>query len=407
MSSVNAPVRKSDRIYSLDVLRGFALLGILIVNIQSFSMIGAAYNNPSAYGGFEGLNFATWLVTYLFYDSKMMAIFSMLFGAGICLMYERSQGQSGRSAWLHYRRMFWLLLFGLAHAHLLWFGDILYTYALCGMLIYWCKRFRPFWLVFTGALLLLVPAALFAGFQAMVSYMPEDQIAAMTADWAPSAEKVERELGIYRGGWLTQMTDRPYVALMMQTFIFGILFFWRASGMMLIGMALFKWKVLDASRTSGFYARLAAVGLTTGFSIIGYGIYYNVQNEFAFETTMFGGTLFNYIGSIFVALGYIGVVMLICKKGALTWLRTSLQAVGQMALTNYFMQTIICTSIFYGHGLGMFGSVPRSGQLAIVVTIWIAQLIISPLWMKKFRFGPFEWLWRTLAYWKRQPMLRT
>ncbi|MEM7454393.1 MAG: DUF418 domain-containing protein [Planctomycetota bacterium] len=406
MTNLNAPVKKSERILSLDVLRGFALLGILIVNVQSFAMIGAAYNNPTAFGDFEGLNFLVWLITYVFFDSKMMAVFSLLFGAGICLMFERSQQQSGSSAWLHYRRMFWLLLFGLAHAHLLWYGDILFTYAVCGMIVYWCKRFTPFWLTFTGVLLLLVPAALFAFFQLTIGYMPEEQVVQMTADWTPNQKAIDTEVATYSGSWLTQMEYRPFVALMMETFIFGILFFWRASGMMLLGMALFKWKVLNASRSTGFYVRMAAIGLGLGFSIIGYGVYFNLENEFAFNPTMFGGALFNYVGSVFVALGYVAVVMLACKHEVVTWFTRSLQAVGQLALTNYLMQTIVCTTIFYGHGLGLFGSVSRSGQLAIVGSIWIAQLLLSPIWVKKFRFGPFEWLWRSLAYWKIQPMRR-
>ena len=134
--ALNSPIEISDRIASLDVLRGFAVLGILVMNIQAFAMPMAAYFNPTAYGDLSGVNFFTWLVSYLFVDQKFLSMFSLLFGAGICLFADRVEARSGRSAGLHYRRMFWLLLFGLVHAYFLWSGDILVTYALCGSVLF-------------------------------------------------------------------------------------------------------------------------------------------------------------------------------------------------------------------------------------------------------------------------------
>ena len=134
-----APVDAPERIAPLDTLRGFALLGILVMNIQSFSMISAAYNNPTAYGDLSGANWWVWLLGHLLADQKMYGIFSMLFGAGILLMTSRAE-ERGSSLGLHYRRMMWLILFGLLHAHLLWPGDILYTYGMCGLLVYLFRR---------------------------------------------------------------------------------------------------------------------------------------------------------------------------------------------------------------------------------------------------------------------------
>jgi uncharacterized protein len=124
------------------------------------------------------------------------------------------------------------------------------------------------------------------------------------------------------------------------------------------------------------------------------------------EYSMFLGTQFNYWGSIFVSCGYIGIMMLICRSALLGWLISTLAAVGRMALTNYLMQTVICTTIFYGFGFGLYGSVERVWQLMIVFAVWAAQLVWSPLWLARFRFGPAEWLWRSLTYGRRQPMRR-
>ena len=121
---------------------------------------------------------------------------------------------------------------------------------------------------------------------------------------------------------------------------------------------------------------------------------------------MFHGQQINYWASALVSLGYVGLVMLACQRGVLSGLRARLAAVGQMAFTNYLVQTIICTTIFYGHGFGLFGQVERWGQILIVFSVWALQLIVSPLWLRRFRFGPFEWLWRSLTYGARQPFRR-
>ncbi len=302
--------------------------------------------------------------------------------------------------------MFWLLLFGLAHAHLTWYGDILYTYALCGMIVYWAAHWKPRSLILAGCLVLLVPAAIMSLGQLAVVFSDESTVAKMGAEWMPAQQAVDEELATYRGSWLEQLGHRSEMALMMQTFVFGVFFFWRAGGLMLIGMALFKLKILDGSRSTSSYSLAAALLLPVGLGIVGYGIWRNTSNNFAFESTKFGGTLYNYFGSLLVSGGYVCVIMLMFKHNWFSWLQHSFKAIGQLALTNYLLQTIVCTFIFYGHGPGYFGSVSRTGQFAVVVTIWVVQMILSPIWAKHFRFGPFEWLWRSLVYWKIQPMRR-
>ena len=119
---------------------------------------------------------------------------------------------------------------------------------------------------------------------------------------------------------------------------------------------------------------------------------------------MHGGLYYNFFGSLVVALGHVGMLMLVVQSGALSWLTKRLAAVGRMALTNYLTHSIVCTTLFYGYGFGLFASINRTGMACIVLIIWVTQLLISPIWLRHFRFGPAEWLWRSLTYWKPQPM---
>jgi uncharacterized protein len=395
----------AERIESIDVLRGFALLGILVVNIQSFSMIESAYFFPTAYGDLSGANFWVWALTHTLADQKLMTIFSMLFGAGIVLMASARE-RTGRSpAAAHYRRMALLLLFGLAHAYLLWYGDILVTYALCGMVIYPLRRLRPAVLLPVGLAVIAVASviSLLGGWSAR--YWPQEAVAEFSAEAIPSPDVISRELEIYRGGWLRQMEHRVPTSMFFQTFVFAMWGFWRASGLMLVGMALFKLGVFSATLGKRFYLALVAIGLLVGVPIVAYGAYRNFASGWEPVYAFFIGSQFNYWASLLVSLAWVGLVMLLCRAGAAA-VTGPLAAVGRLALTNYLLQTVICTTIFYGHGLGLFGSVQRVGQLAIVVGVWALQLLWSPLYLRYFRIGPAEWLWRYLTYLKAPPLRR-
>jgi uncharacterized protein len=129
-----------------------------------------------------------------------------------------------------------------------------------------------------------------------------------------------------------------------------------------------------------------------------------IAHRFSAEYQLSGGALYNLFGSVVVALGHMGLLMLVVQQGALRWLTTRLAAVGRMALSNYLTHSIVCTTLFYGYGFGQFGQINRTGLAGIVLLIWIAQLVVSPVWLKYFRFGPAEWLWRSLTYWRPQPM---
>jgi len=405
-ATLPGPVTQAERIASLDVLRGFAVLGILVMNIQSFSMIGAAYLNPTNFGDLSGANYVVWLLSHVFTDRKFMTIFSMLFGAGIILMTSRREAAVGRSAGVHYRRMGLLLLIGLLHAYLLWYGDILHAYAMCGFIVYLFRHWRPGTLIVVGLLSIAFASGLALLFHWSIPRWPQENVEYALSWWAPSNDVVAEEIAAYHGAWSAQFTHRALTALFFQTALFLIENVWRTGGLMLVGMGLFKLGVFSAKRSSRTYVMMIGAALFVGIPIILYGVHRNFAVEWDFESCFYLGGQFNYWGSLLVALGWVGVVMLVCKHGVATKLVRALAAAGQMAFTNYLMQTVICTTIFYGHGFGLFGKVERIGQILIVFAVWIVLLVISPLWLRHFRFGPAEWLWRSLTYMKAQPMRR-
>lgn len=391
-----SPTAPGQRIVALDVLRGFALLGILVMNIQLFAMpVGFITFNPLAYGDLSGINLAVWSLSHIFADQKFMTIFSPMFGAGILLLTDRleARGQSARG--IHYRRNVWLLLFGLAHGFLLWTGDILVTYAVAGFVVFLLRHMRPGRLVIVGLVFLLVPAVL----TLLGSLSPDEAVATIRSDWSPGASRVNEQLAAYRGGWLEQMSARVPAEIEGLTSLLPVWAFWRAGGLMLIGMAAYKWGILTAQRSGRFYAWMALIGLVIGLPLATLSAWTNYANEFAPTYSLFGvGYQLNYWGSIFVSSGYIGLVMLATQRGWFGRIEHRLAAVGRTALTNYLLHTIICTTIFYGHGLGLYGSVERWQQVLIVVGIWVVQLAVAPLWLARFQYGPCEWLWRALTY---------
>ncbi|MDJ0753524.1 MAG: DUF418 domain-containing protein [Ardenticatenaceae bacterium] len=400
----NTPVQPKERNIALDFLRGFALLGILLLNIQSFSMPEAAYFNPTAYGDLTGLNRLVWIGSHIFADSKFMTIFSILYGAGIVLITQKLEDKGRGSAGLHYRRTFWLLLIGLAHAYLLWFGDILVAYALIAAVAFFFRKLSPRWLLILGTITLGIGALLQVATAASIPNWPPEMIAEFQAEWQPSAAEIAWETDAYQGGWLEQMAHRVPASISMQTQAFLFWAFWRAGGLMLIGMALFKLGVLTAKRSVPFYRNLLIAGFALGVPLVLLGISRNFAAGWAFEYSRFSGSLYNYVGSVGVSLGYIAAIMLIAKSNPGARFIRPFAAVGRTALSNYLFQTLAATFIFYGHGLGLFGQVERTGQLLIVFGIWAVQLIVSPIWLRYYRFGPAEWVWRSLTYGKLQPM---
>ena len=401
------PVTDKERIFSIDVLRGFALLGILPMNIQSFSMVAAAYWNPTAYGDLHGANLWVWLLTHVLADSKFVTIFSMLFGAGILLMTDRAEAAGRRPAGLHYRRMGSLIVFGMLHGYLLWTGDILYAYGMCGLLVYLFRKCQPRTLILAGLLFMsIAPAITGANGWSSLQWSSSQFQANREQIWQPTPVMVERELATMRSVWITQMGARIGETLAVETLFFVAWIFWSTMGLMLIGMALFKLGVFSGERPARFYWSMIAVALFVGIPITIWGTYRDFAEGWDFRNSFFLGGQHNYWASVLVSGGWIGAMMLAARVTKLAPLTARLAAVGRMAFTNYIMHTVICTTIFYGHGLALVGRVERVGQLAIVLCVWAVQLIVSPSWLRHFHYGPLEWRWRSMTYMQRAPFRR-
>jgi len=401
-----SPAVGADRIEALDVLRGIAILGILLMNIQSFGMPSAEYMNPAVRGLPEGLDRALWLLTHVLADSKFITLFSLLFGVGIAVFAQRLEARGRRPSGLHYRRMGWLWLIGMLHGYLLWYGDILVSYAVCGAVVFLLRNLGSRWLLLIGGGMIAVPSLGLAGLAAFLPHAPPEALTGMAETWQPTAEAIARELEAMRGGWLTQMPQRAGETLAMQTVVHLFFVAWRSGGLMLVGMACLRGGVVTAARSTRFYLAMVAVGAGVGLPLIAFGAVRNLQAGFAMEYSMVHGMQFNYWGSLLLASAYLAVVMLLVRSRALPALRARLAATGRMAFSNYLAQTVIGTTIFYGHGLGLFGAVERWQQLLMVLAVWALQLVVSPWWLARFRFGPMEWLWRSLTYWQRQPLRR-
>jgi uncharacterized protein len=401
------PVAERERIVSIDVLRGFALLGILPMNIQYFSMIAAAYMNPTAYGDLHGANYLVWLLSHLLADEKFMTIFSMLFGAGILLMTSHIEAVGKPSAALHYRRMGWLILFGVAHAYLLWSGDILFTYGMCGLVVYLFRKLRPRTLLVAGLLTIAVASVVLTSYGTWSHHWSPAQLQEAREDlWMPTPAMAAKELAAYRGNWTAQMSFRVPDSMQMETLFFLVFAFWRAAGLMLIGMGLFKLGVFSGKKSPRVYWAMILAALAVGVPVTLYGTQRIIASGWDFRYSFFYGAEYNYWASLLVSIGWIGTVMLATKAVALRLLTKRLAAVGRMAFTNYILHTVICTSIFYGYGLGLFGKVERVWQFVIVLAIWMIQLVVSPIWLRYFVFGPLEWLWRSLSYMQWEPFRR-
>ena len=400
------PVSRQDRIETLDVLRGFALLGILTMNIRGMAAPLSAYMYPAAVFDYSGASRLAYLFTNVVSDLKMMGLFSMLFGVSVLLYSAKltASGQPPRGLW--FRRMGWLLLIGLVHAYFIWGGDILVPYALCGMLIlWWVRRLAPGALLAWSIAVLAVGAALTVAHGLGWEGMSEAERAQEAAIMMPTPEQAREHVGWMLGPYTETVANHAPTVFLFQTVIFLTFFLWRCSGMMLLGMALYKFGFLDGSRPTRTYALTAAFSLPIGLALCTYGTLELDRAGFALPERIILD-LWNYVGAIFVSIGYAALIILAVKQDALSGLRRALAAVGQMALTNYLLHSIVASVLFLGWGFGLAGRFDYAEQLALVVAIWTVQLALSPVWLTHYRFGPAEWLWRSLTYWQRQPLRR-
>jgi len=425
-----APATPQERIESIDVLRGVSVLGILLININSFGLPFAAYTDPSTYGGASGANFVVWLVNHVLFEGKMRAIFSMLFGASVVILTSRAERRGGgvEIADVYYRRTLWLIAIGVLHAYFIWYGDILFFYGVVGLALFPFRKLSARTLCILGVLLLCVHAVqgvrgihkaeraartiaeietIERAGQALTANQQEQLNSAREQReyFKPDARTIAAEIETTRGGgYIENLKARSHVTASLQSDVFYRYLIWDIAGMLLLGMGLMKLGVFDASRSVRFYVFMA---------IVGYGVGVPLATVLSLRWAHSGfdvTAMFRYIRApddivrFSVAAGHIAVVMLICKSGVLPATRRALAKVGRMALTNYLLMSVLCTLLFYGYGLGMFAELERFELLYVVVIVWGVNVIVSMIWLTYFRFGPIEWAWRSLTYAKVQPM---
>lgn len=430
-----APVTEGDRIGLIDALRGFALLGILAMNIPGFSMpdyfAEAFQNDPSQ------LNF--WLHGFItvFLEGKMRAMFGMIFGAGILLFVGGKEKAGVPATKLFYRRMGWLALFGLVHAHLiLWIGDILYLYAVCGMLVYLLRNVQPRLLALAVPLVAVVDftsGALFYQYArgTRLAYVEAKKVEATgqtlnetqkkaLSDWRemektmiPNREDARENTRKMKGDYASVGGYLRPLALKGQT-LYLPLEIWDSIALMMLGIALHRWGFFAGAWRREDYWKVVAVGYGVGLPLVAYSFYYQTVNYSTLEANLlrmervaveWTGIIYPFQRMLLV-MAHAAALILLFTGGSAQWLYRRLAAVGRMAFTNYIMHSVICTLFFFGYGLNYYAELDYYQIYYVVVSIWVLQLVVSPWWLGRYYFGPLEWLWRTLTYGERPRMLR-
>jgi len=429
-TAMAAPVSQQERITILDGLRGIAILGILLMNIPGFGLPLAQTSDPSILNE-TGVNFKTWFVVDLALSGTQRAIFSMLFGAGIILFITRLEKKMDgmMPAIYFFRRQLWLLFFGLVNAFvLLWFWDILYAYAIYGMLLFVFYRLPPrtlLILAFINLLLMTVRenkdlyhnkniiakgewVAKIDTTQTKLTEEQKDNLEAMNGLKEKStreaklknSEKETRAItGSYASLYEFQGDKSVHVELYYTYFLI-----WDVLLFMFLGMAFFKNGILLGQASYKVYWIMFIGGLGLGLLLSYFRMQSIMENHFSeFETGKNVSFEYFEIARTLRSLGFFGLIMLLYKSGLFKWFFALLRPVGQMAFTNYMMQSLSCGLFFYGVGFGYFGKLQRYELYFVVLAVWILEITWSHIWLRYFRFGPLEWLWRSLTYWKKQP----
>jgi uncharacterized protein len=414
------PTQHTERITALDLMRGIVLLGILLMNIVMFGLAGS-YFNPSVSGGATGANLYAWITQQLFFEGTMRALFSLLFGVGTYILLERLDHRKAgmKAADIYFRRLVWLLFFGLVHGYLLlWTGEILYDYALMGFLLFVFRKMAPKKLV-AIAIFLMAAGSLWS----IMQYKGEaalEKNATEARQLTTTGIELTKEQKDNLGKWeeIEYKMSPAYVADMNEnmrkgyfqlvgflapinmesdTYMFYRYNLWDVLSMMLLGIAFFKWKILSGQKSVQFYGLMVLIGYGIGLPVNYYEV--SIIRDSGFSYMGFSRSFITYeLGRVGMAIGHIGLIMLFSKTTVLPWLKKSLAAVGKMALTNYIMHSLICMVVFTGVGFGLFGKLQRYELYYVVFAVWIFQLIISPIWLKYYYYGPLEWLWRRLSY---------
>ena len=412
---VETPERLAQgRLESLDIIRGVAVMAILLMNIVDFAMPGAAYFNIRAYGGSHGANYDVFLFNYLLFDGKMRGLFSFLFGASTLIVIEAAEA-GGRSATrAHFSRMAWLLVIGLAHLWLLWDGDILSLYAPIGMIAFLFRKLPPHRLIVIGALLIVGETALATSVAfdvratEIAAAAPHPSAATLKhfADYVdsfgvPPRSRIAERLAVGRGSYAGLVRDRfqHYPQGPLTSVMFAGL---ETLGFMLLGMALLKNGLLAGRWPRARYWRWVTIGFAIGLAYYGAGAVYLERADHSVTATVFAQLALVVPFRPWMIVGWACLILLLARPGGALTQRVA--ATGRMAFSNYLATSLICTTLFYGYGFGWFGYLQRFELYLVVVLIWVAMLLWSKPWLSHFRYGPFEWVWRSLARGAFQPM---
>ena len=410
------PVTTAERIETLDILRGIALLGILTVNLAAFSWPYEYLNWQSEFWNSRADPVVDWLIRFLA-EGKFYPLFSFLFGLGVAMQMERAESRGAPFAWRYCRRLFVLLAIGIAHALLIWDGDILVAYALCGFLLLPFRTCRPKTILSWAIACLMIPTLLIIlSWAALVglSFIPQIGDAIQKGldehygTYSEQREAIEEAIRIFSSGsygeiFRARFTNVAYTWLVLIFFLPGFL------GLFLLGLYAGKRRIFrDIENHPGFFRSVLIGGLAIGLPLSFFNAICIASAQLADLHFLW---LLSYglmaVGGPAQSLAYVAALTLLLRRDH--WKRRLgfLGATGKMALSNYLLQSLICTTIFYSYGFGLFGAVGPATRLALTVLIFSAQIGISLWWQKHFQFGPMEWLWRTLTYGRRQPMQRS
>ena len=408
--------RAGERIATLDLVRGVAVLGILLMNIVTFAMPEAAYYNPAAYGSPSRLDYWVWAINAVLVDGRMRGLFSVLFGASLLLVVDRAEAQGLDAARVHYRRMLWLFVFGLTHLFLVWWGDILHHYAIVGCVAFLFRRWPVQPLLLFAALLIAAETVWSAGLpiaiaQAAAAIHVANPSPAALADYRqfadafgiPAPAAVARELAGHGGSYADVFRHRWPEALAIPwrtlTFVGP-----ETLAYMLIGMAALRSGLLAGAWPRAGYRRWAlacfAIALPGYLALV----WWTWASGFATVPLTLAELVLSAPLRPVMIVGWACVIILAARPGGA--LTGRLEAAGRMAFTNYLATSLVCTTLFYGYGLGWYGQLPRAALYLVVLAMWAAMLGWSRPWLARYRFGPLEWSWRSLARGQWQPMRR-
>ena len=372
----SGPVRESARITSLDLIRGVAVLGILLMNAVNFGLGGAPYFNLSAGGSETPLDWAVGIFGEVFVDQKFMGLFSLLFGAGMILFIDRASRKGSRAVLLNLWRNGLLLLIGLLH-FLVWDGDVLMVYAVSSVFLIALRKLPDRALIALGVAVF----ALSIVNTLIAQHLVDTADASLAGLWEPG-----------------EVADEEPVA---GIFLLG--FFLRALGLILVGAGLYRTGFMNGGLPAKTYRLTALAGLVVGLPLAAAGVVITAVNDYSREVA-FVGQIPNTLGTIPASLGYMCLIIL-WNNRADGWLKRRLRAVGRMALTNYLSQTVLGVLILTVL-LGDADWLSRTAVLAFAFVVWALQMWWSQAWLSRFLFGPAEWLWRVATYRSGQPLRR-